>query len=110
MQPPLMGWLIPFPFWGAGLYFLSNALTRERTRERIRVQHDSLIRELEFLGWTWRRQWIVRSAVQTLRIQTRGADQRGVAVVTADGRLVVGAGLEDSDLPWLRAWISQQIA
>ena len=110
IQPALMGWLIPFPFWGAGLYFLSNALIGARTRERVRVQHDSLIHELEFLGLTWRRRRIARSAVQTLRIQTRGADERGVAVVTADGRLVVGAGLEDSDLPWLRAWISQQIA
>lgn len=110
VKPPLIGWLIPFPFWGAGLYFLSNALTRARIRERIRVQHDSLIRELEFLGRTWRRQRIARSTVQTLRIQTRSADKRGVAVVTADGRLMVGAGLEDSDLPWLRAWISQQIA
>ena len=63
-----------------------------------------------YLGPRWRRQRIARSAVQTLRIQTRSADKRGVAVVTADGRLMVGAGLEDSDLPWLRAWISQQIA
>ena len=110
MEPPLVGWLIPFPFWGAGLYFGSNALVRRRTRERVRVQHDSLIRELEFLGLTWRRRQIARSAVQTLRIQTRGADDRGVAVVTADGRVVVGGGLEDSDLAWLRAWISQQVA
>lgn len=107
MTPGWLGWVIPFPFWGASLYFLGTAWAGERSVEHLAIAHGTLSREVELLGGRLRRAKIESHAVQRIRMQSESPSARGVALVSDEQILVVGSGLEHGPLEWLRGWLRE---
>ncbi len=108
-EPAWLGWAIPFPFWGASIYFLAAGWLGDHSREHVSVEQGVIAREVELLGRRWRRAEIQGSALRSLRVQAESASTRGVALVCDERILVAGTGLAEGELDWLHCWLAERL-
>lgn len=85
-----------------------GALSPKARRERLTLGSE-IVHEKSLAGVCWSRRKIDRSSIASLRVQTRGAGGRGLAIIGRQGRLLIGGSLAENELEWLHAWVEERL-
>ncbi len=109
IEPAWFGWLIPFPFWGAGLYFLADAALGRSICERLWIEGGELVRERAWLALRFSRRRLAIAELEAVRVQSERGDEWGLAAVARNDRFIVGGALEADQLAWLENWLLSQL-